>query len=98
MSHSYRHTLKWRKHNGEKWFKSHSNRVLRRRVVSAINSDAEIMPILREVSDIWTSPKDSEYPHFAHQPVYQREWPGIWEDAEDTCWCMGKNYWKMRRK
>lgn len=83
---------------GNTWFKSHANRTLRRRVVAAINSELEIMPLIREVSNIWSSKRDGNPPHFSHSPVYQRHWSN-WRDDATGCWCSeGKNVWQMRRK
>lgn len=44
----------------EQWWKRKANRKLRR-LLRLIQSDEEIIPTLRDVSDVWTWPKDGKH-------------------------------------
>ena len=65
MSHSYRHTpccaLGGGFNRGEQWWKRHAHRALRRRVHVALRQGRETLPALREVSSVWTWPKDGKF-------------------------------------
>lgn len=61
MSRSYRHTpvFSWGRGKGEQWWKRHAHRCLRRATQRALLYGRE-MPLLREVSNAWTWPKDGK--------------------------------------
>ena len=63
MSHSYKHVINYScaTSNHNKLARSKANRALRRAVKMAITrygEDTEILPLLREVSCIWSFPSD----------------------------------------
>ena len=60
MARSYRHTPIFGITNStsEKQDKRHANRRLRRIVRQALPRNVEVLPALREVSDIWSFDKD----------------------------------------
>lgn len=70
MSRSYRHTPisgvgAYGVDHGEKWWKQKANRALRRRI-RQMADDEQIVPTLRDVSDVWTWPKDGKA--YWHEP------------------------------
>jgi hypothetical protein len=46
--------------DSEKWDKQHANRKLRAAIRVAIADDQEVMPELREVSNVWSFGKDGK--------------------------------------
>ena len=71
MSRSRRHTpiMGYCGPGAEHWFKHHAHRALRRAVRVALSRGAEVLPLLREVSSVWTWPKDG------------KQWCG-WDEAK----------------
>jgi len=45
----------------EHWFKHEAHRALRRAVHVALGRGDEVLPLLREVSNVWTWPKDGKH-------------------------------------
>ena len=91
MSRSRPQVLIWRRRDSERWFKQHANRVLRRRVREAIIHEREVMPLLREVSDVWMKSDDYRRPHWTcHYPQYYTH--PAWE-----CYCV-ESFIEVRTK
>jgi hypothetical protein len=53
----------WHRARSDKPGKQDANRRLRRRVrqVLAVDPDPDVLPALREVSDVWSMPKDGKH-------------------------------------
>jgi hypothetical protein len=62
MSRSRRHTPIMGIAGGrnEKWWKRRANRRLRR-LARLIHDEDQVEPLLRETSDVWSSPKDGKH-------------------------------------
>ena len=76
MSRSFRHTPISASTGGssEKFDKQKANRKLRSAVKVAMEKGEEVLPVLREVSDIWVFNKDGKiwWPKFLHWPHKRR--------------------------
>ncbi len=73
MSRSYRHTpiFGFTMAPSEKWQKRRARHVWRQAVKVALGNGAEILPHLREVSNVWSMPKDGKRWYSA------RRWPKV---------------------
>ena len=71
MSRSYRHTpiFGMSTATSEKWHKRRARHVWRQVVHVALGQGREVLPELRELSNVWTMPKDGR------QYLDPRRWP-----------------------
>jgi 5-methylcytosine-specific restriction endonuclease McrA len=60
-------------HSSEKWDKQKANRKLRHHIKAAIQAGAEVLPVLREVSNVWGMYKDGKHWWGADNPKVFRK-------------------------